>query len=122
MTMKMTSNYLYLILLSTLLGVSGQSMADNSSAFKDAIGVSKNAPIVVAEVGQAESMPMASEIEGEFKKLDANKDQKINAKEAAKDKEVATQFTLADANKDGALSLDEFTFLKSGLLSKTQEN
>jgi hypothetical protein len=43
-----------------------------------------------------------------FAKLDADTDGRVSALEAANDTKVATQFTTADADKDGYLSKEEF--------------
>jgi Ca2+-binding EF-hand superfamily protein len=43
-----------------------------------------------------------------FRKLDANNDGRISALEAADNPKVAAAFTLADKDKDGYLSKEEF--------------
>jgi len=48
-----------------------------------------------------------------FRKLDADNDGRISALEAADNPRVAAAFTLADKNKDGYLSREEFASIGS---------
>lgn len=86
--------------------------ADNQAALKDAIGNSQ----IVAEAKAADTKATSAiSHEADFKKLDSNGDQKISIKEAVKDKSLATHFDAVDINKDGMVSIDEYTYAKSGV-------
>jgi Ca2+-binding EF-hand superfamily protein len=56
-----------------------------------------------------------------FSKLDADKDGRVSAIEAANDSKLAASFTQADTDKDGYLSSSEFQSLGSGS-SQSQPN
>ena len=94
------------------------TLADNSSALKDSIDKNykltelKTNEIKAAEVKPADAMTKAP-ADADFKKLDGNADGKISLKEAVKDKTLATQFDLTDANHDGMLAADEYANYKA---------
>ena len=94
------------------------TLADNSSALKDSIDKNykltelKTNEIKAAEVKPADAMTKAP-ADADFKKLDGNGDGKISLKEAVKDKTLATQFDLTDANHDGMLAADEYANYKA---------
>jgi hypothetical protein len=54
-----------------------------------------------------------------FRKLDANKDGRISALEAAENPRIAAAFTMADKDKDGYLSEQEFKSMGSAAKSDT---
>jgi hypothetical protein len=56
-----------------------------------------------------------------FSKLDADKDGRVSAIEAANDSKLAASFTQADTDKDGYLSSSEFQMLGGGS-SQSQPN
>ncbi len=94
------------------------TLADNSSALKDSIDKNykltelKTNEIKAAEVKPADAMTKTP-TDADFKKLDGNADGKISLKEAVKDKTLATQFDLTDANHDGMLAADEYANYKA---------
>lgn len=92
-----------------LAGLSNVAFADNKTAFKDAIKVAEAKTSELKEIDSSAKTPA----EGDFKKLDANKDGKISLKEAVKDKALTTQFDATDANHDGMVSTDEYTIYKA---------
>lgn len=51
----------------------------------------------------------------EFKKLDANSDQKLTPTEVSNDKDIVGKFEQADIDKDGVLNADEYANYKSGV-------
>jgi hypothetical protein len=51
----------------------------------------------------------ATAAQSAFKRLDANKDGKLSKEEAARNPSVAAKFDAWDNDKDGALSVDEFS-------------
>lgn len=94
------------------------TLADNSSALKDAVGKDykltelKTNEIKAAEAKPADTMTKAP-ADADFKKLDGNGDGKISLKEAVKDKSLAAQFDLTDVNHDGMLATDEYANYKA---------
>lgn len=94
------------------------TLADNSSALKDAVGKNyKLTELKTNEIKAADAKPADAMIKApadeDFKKLDGNSDGKISLKEAVKDKSLATQFDLTDANHDGMLAADEYANYKA---------
>jgi EF hand len=59
--------------------------------------------------------------DADFKKLDVNSDAKISLKEAVKDKILATNFDMTDANKDGNISAEEYAGYKAAMQMKSPE-
>ena len=55
--------------------------------------------------------------DADFKKLDVNGDKKVSLKEAIKDKALATNFDVTDANKDGNITPDEYASYKTSMKS-----
>ncbi|MDZ4142106.1 MAG: EF-hand domain-containing protein [Methylotenera sp.] len=98
-------------------GLSNVAFADNKAAFKDAIKVAEAKTTDMKEIDSSAKTPA----DGDFKKLDANKDGKISLKEAVKDKALTTQFDAADVNHDGMVSTDEYTIYKAGLATNATE-
>lgn len=60
--------------------------------------------------------------DADFKKLDMNSDHKISLKEAVKDKTLATNFDMTDANKDGNITPDEYASYKAASQMKGPES
>jgi hypothetical protein len=119
-----------LIALSFLAAASTNALADNKAALKDAIAKDNvivqpslemdnnaTANLKMVEIKKAE-IKLAEMTVADFKKLDANHDEKISAKEAVQDKTLATNFDQVDVNHDGVVSTDEYAFYKSN----TSEN
>ena len=79
--------------------------------------VSLSVPYVMAD---SKTKEMASEApaDADFKKLDVNNDHKISLKEAVKDKALASNFDVSDANKDGSISTEEYAGYKSAIQAK----
>lgn len=126
---------IYILTISALpylmAGFISAARADNSSAFKDAIGYNykvaelktgeiKAAESKVTEAKPADAMTKAHTDE-DFKKLDANGDGKISLKEAVKDKALAAQFDATDVNHDGMIATDEFASYKMAASAKGAE-
>jgi hypothetical protein len=57
--------------------------------------------------------------EAAFRKLDADNDGRISALEAAENPRVAAAFTMADKDKDGYLSKEEFEAMSGSAKSDT---
>jgi hypothetical protein len=72
-----------------------------------------NAPVKIA----AAEAPA----DADFKKLDSNSDSKISLKEAVKDKALATNFDMTDANKDGNITAEEYASYKAASQMKAPE-
>ena len=76
----------------------------------------------------AETKPSSKEIvakapaDADFKKLDANTDDKLSLKEAVKDKALSSNFDVTDANKDGSISADEYGSYKAALQMKSMDS
>jgi hypothetical protein len=80
----------------------------------------------------ADAKPMAADtakdvlakapVDADFKKLDANADDKISLKEAVKDKTLATSFDLTDVNKDGSITTDEYASYKAAGQVKSMDS
>ncbi len=129
---KLTAAVLFALSTGTLaLLVGSVAHADNKDAFKDAIGY----PAVVAEAKSGEVKPAEvqaadikagdaakTSVDPDFKKLDSNHDDKISAKEAAKDKNLSSIFDAVDANHDGGISADEYASFKSAMSHSTSES
>ncbi len=81
------------------------------SAFADTSAV--NGKIQAKEVVAA----MDTSADSDFKKLDVNSDKKISLKEAVKDKALVNNFDVTDANKDGSLTIDEYSSYKTSMKS-----
>ena len=60
--------------------------------------------------------------EAAFERLDTDHDGRISALEAAESPQVAAAFTLADKNKDGYLSREEFAALGTGTSSNSKSD
>ena len=58
----------------------------------------------------------------DFKKLDVNSDKKISLKEAVKDKGLVNSFDTTDANKDGSITIDEFSNYKISMQMKSMDS
>ena len=52
-------------------------------------------------------------LQSEFNRLDANNDRRLTQKEAVADTDFSNRFQLADADKDGALAIEEYNAFKS---------
>jgi hypothetical protein len=92
--------------------------------------------VVIAEVKPSEVKPAEIQagdikttdaakggVDPDFKKLDANNDAKISAKEAVKDKNLSAIYDAVDANHDGGISADEYASFKSAMSNtKTLES
>ncbi|MGZ8271587.1 MAG: hypothetical protein ACXW1T_10240 [Methylophilus sp.] len=128
--MKLNSAFIKNLAISTitmtaLTAFSTLTFADNREALKDAIGFS----VKMADAKPAEKIdipkPPTSKtneiINAEFKKLDADKNEKLSLKEAAKDESLLKQFNEVDINHDSVLSADEYTYYKMALTNKTNE-
>jgi len=109
--------------LSLLIG-STTAHADNKNTLKDAIGngvivaEAKTGQVKPAEIQAADikSGEVAkSSTDPDFKMLDSNHDDKISAKEAAKDKNLYSIFDAVDTNHDGGLSANEYASFKSAM-------
>ncbi|MDD2833262.1 MAG: hypothetical protein PHD12_04550 [Methylotenera sp.] len=99
-----TSSIATALLLSSL---SITAFADSKVALEPA----KDKVVLIAEnsipdikLAEASKLPA----EDVFKKLDTNQDGKLSAKEAAKDKLLSSNYDAADANHDGAVTIDEY--------------
>jgi Ca2+-binding EF-hand superfamily protein len=57
---------------------------------------------------------MSPEMMAAFERADANKDGKLDRKEAEAMPEIAQRFEMLDTNKDGALSIEEFAKAAGG--------
>jgi hyperosmotically inducible periplasmic protein len=71
----------------------------------------------VVAVGTEETVNQKP-LSAEFKKLDANSDKKLTPTEASNDKDVGPHFDMADIDKDGVLSNDEYADFKSSVQQK----
>jgi EF hand len=69
----------------------------------------------LAESKAATEVVAALPTDGDFKKLDVNADNKVSLKEAVKDKALATNFDMTDANKDGNITHDEYASYKAAV-------
>jgi len=101
--MKFNFNLLATNVIAALFvaGLSTAAMADNKAALKDSL--SKDVKIAEAKLP----------VDADFKKLDVNGNTKISLKEAVKDKDLSLSFDLADTNKDGNISPDEYANYKA---------
>jgi Ca2+-binding EF-hand superfamily protein len=127
-----TINYIVVVALLPYLlaAISAPAFADNKSALKDATGKVDGKQELVTEIKSGEIRaadtkpvePIAkAPVDADFKKLDGNSDGKISLKEAVKDKTLATQFDMTDANHDGMIAADEFANYKMALSTKGTE-
>ena len=125
--MKLNSNSIArsvstgIVALLLMTGLNNLAMADNAAALKDSIKTgSKVAEVKTTDMKAVDSAVKAPSDE-DFKKLDANKDGKVSLKEAVKDKNLAGQFDVTDANHDGMVSADEYANYKAVLAVKITE-
>ncbi|MFW5431948.1 MAG: EF-hand domain-containing protein [Methylophilaceae bacterium] len=90
----------------------------SSTSFAD----SKEA--VKAEVEDTKAITKIAEAPTDtgFKTLDGNSDGKISLKEAVKDPVLAEQFNKTDANKDGAITAEEYAMYSSKAEKPTAVN
>jgi hypothetical protein len=128
--MKLNSAFIKKLVISTisltaLAMFSTFSFADNKEALKDAIGFSVKMadakPIERINISKSSVAKSNEMIEAEFKKLDANKNEKLSLSEAAKDESLIKQFNDVDINHDSVISADEYRYYKTAFNNKTNE-
>jgi hypothetical protein len=79
------------------------------------LGVSAAALVATVAVAEdANTQVAAAETPAAFSQLDADKDGRLSAMEAANDSKLAAGFTQADTDKDGYLSSAEYQAMASG--------
>jgi hypothetical protein len=128
--MKLNSAFIKNLAISTitmtaLTAFSTLTFADNREALKDAIGFSVKMadakPVEKIDIPKPTTSKSTEIINAEFKKLDADKNEKLSLKEAAKDELLVKQFNEVDINHDSVLSADEYAYYKMALTNKTNE-
>jgi EF hand len=91
------------------------SSAFNKAAFTLITSLSLVSLAVPYAMAESKTSDIVAEapVDMDFKKLDLNSDKKLSLKEAVKDKALATSFDATDANKDGAITPDEYASYKA---------
>ncbi len=83
--------------------------------------VSLSVPYAMAD-SKTKEMATEAPADADFKKLDVNSDHKISLKESVKDKALASNFDVTDANKDGSISAEEYAGYKAAIQAKVLDS
>jgi len=109
------------IVLSVFMIYCSTALADNKAALKDAIGFSVSVadakPIKKVYNINLETDETFKAIEKEFENLDDDKNEKLTLIEAGKNQTLAKEFDIIDINHDRLLSVDEYIYYKTAVIS-----